>query len=371
MIAAHRTAKPSLLARERSSKLLGATTGSAPHLPQPDFLPAYLAILSGCPSLASNRLPGLGLYRAVVKLATASLMLECDSKMGAGGMLSKPERPARRDLRDQCGGMLLWLSGLLTAPLWWLLLRLLSPSTLSGWAVAVAASALAPLPGMAAYYRRHKRLAAQAAQARETAAQLKSQLETVRFRTARLREDLSAADQQARLSHQLSILGQFTAGFMHEFNNPLSIVTSRLEVLLEEREDDAALCADLRQMLQEARYMGNIARTLLQALRRERGAEGAQSVGSRHRSWQAELHAFRLRRLPWRQPAGWSPQPKQPGRRGPLAPARFRRLHQGRGHQDHQQWQAASAGGYFQADASFVHAVLEDRAEQRRHQSHC
>jgi signal transduction histidine kinase len=167
-----------------------------------------------------------------------------------------------------------WLSGLLTAPLWWLLLRLLPPSTLSGWAVAVAASTLAPLPGLAAYYRRHKRLAAQAAQARETAAQLKSQLETVRFRTARLREDLSAADQQARLSRQLSILGQFTAGFMHEFNNPLSIVTSRLEVLLEEREDDAALCADLQQMLQEARYMGNIARTLLQALRRERGAEG-------------------------------------------------------------------------------------------------
>jgi two-component system C4-dicarboxylate transport sensor histidine kinase DctB len=138
----------------------------------------------------------------------------------------------------------------------------------------MTASALAPLPGLTVYYRRHKRLAAQAAETQETAAQLKAQLETVRFRTARLREDLSAADQQARLSHQLTILGQFTAGFMHEFNNPLSIVTSRLEVLLEERQDDAALCADLRQMLQEARYMGNIARTLLQALRRERGAEG-------------------------------------------------------------------------------------------------
>jgi signal transduction histidine kinase len=75
------------------------------------------------------------------------------------------------------------------------------------------------------------------------------------------------------LSHQLTLLGQFTAGFMHEFNNPLAIVTSRIEVLLEERQADAALCADLQQMLKETRYMGNIARTLLQALRRERGAE--------------------------------------------------------------------------------------------------
>jgi signal transduction histidine kinase len=68
-------------------------------------------------------------------------------------------------------------------------------------------------------------------------------------------------------------LGQFTAGFMHEFNNPLAIVTSRIEVLLEERKGDAALVSDLQQMLKETRYMGNIARTLLQALRRERGGE--------------------------------------------------------------------------------------------------
>src|ERR1039457_6602438 len=61
--------------------------------------------------------------------------------------------------------------------------------------------------------------------------------------------------------------------FMHEFNNPLAIVTSRIEVLLEERKEDVALCGDLQQMLKEMRYMGNIARTLLQALRRERGSE--------------------------------------------------------------------------------------------------
>jgi two-component system C4-dicarboxylate transport sensor histidine kinase DctB len=130
-----------------------------------------------------------------------------------------------------------------------------------------------PLPALAYMHRQRVRLVARAAGSEEEAAQLKLQLETVRFRTARLREELQAADQQARLSHQLTLLGQFTAGFMHEFNNPLAIVAGRIEVLLEERKEDAALCADLEQMLKEARYMGNIASTLLQALRRERGGE--------------------------------------------------------------------------------------------------
>ena len=39
-------------------------------------------------------------------------------------------------------------------------------------------------------------------------------------KTARWREELQAADRQARLLHQLTMVGQFTAGFMHEFNNP-------------------------------------------------------------------------------------------------------------------------------------------------------
>jgi len=122
-------------------------------------------------------------------------------------------------------------------------------------------------------HSRNDRSLARAANAEETAAQLKLQLETVRFRTARLREELQAANRQARLSHQLTLLGQFTAGFMHEFNNPLAIVAGRIEVLLEERKEDAALCADLEQMPKETRYMAQIATTLLQALRRERGSE--------------------------------------------------------------------------------------------------
>src|ERR1035437_952974 len=150
---------------------------------------------------------------------------------------------------------------------------MLPPSALATGLVLVVACSLAPLPALLLSRRHQDRLLREAGKAREEAEQLKLQLESVRYRTARLREELSAADPQARLSHQLMLLGQFTAGFMHEFNNPLAIVTSRIEVLLEERQEDAALCGDLQQMLKETRYMGNIARTLLQALRRERGSE--------------------------------------------------------------------------------------------------
>jgi signal transduction histidine kinase len=158
-------------------------------------------------------------------------------------------------------------------PLWWVVLFLLPASRTTTILVSAVALALAPFPAVVDGRRRQHRLMAQQADAEEQAAQLKLQLDAVRYRTMRLREDLSAADRQARLSHQLTLLGQFTAGFMHEFNNPLAILTSRIEVLLEERNEDSALCADLVQMLKETRYMGNIARTLLQALRRERGAE--------------------------------------------------------------------------------------------------
>ncbi|MGA3099624.1 MAG: HAMP domain-containing sensor histidine kinase [Bryobacteraceae bacterium] len=168
---------------------------------------------------------------------------------------------------------MIWLSGLWALPLGWILGWALLPSALVTGLVLAFACLLAPLPALLISRCRQDESLRGAGKATEEAEQLKLQLETVRYRTARLREELSAADQQARLSHQLTLLGQFTAGFMHEFNNPLAIVTSRIEVLLEERKEDAALCSDLQQMLKETRYMGNIASTLLQALRRERGGE--------------------------------------------------------------------------------------------------
>jgi signal transduction histidine kinase len=166
-----------------------------------------------------------------------------------------------------------WVSGLAVLPVCWLLFAILPSSKLDTAVAAAAACALAPAPGLALAERRRRRMARLAHEAAEESARLKLELDAVRYRTARLREDLSAADRQARQAHQLTLLGQFTAGFMHEFNNPLSIVTSRVEILLEERRDDRPLCADLEEMLKETRYMGNIARTLLQALRRERGVE--------------------------------------------------------------------------------------------------
>ena len=166
-----------------------------------------------------------------------------------------------------------WLSGAWALPFlglsWWL--RGTYP--IAAVALAIAAAGTAPCLAIVYARRERRRILAQAADAEESVAQLKLQLDTVRYRTSRLREELQAADRQARLSHQLTLLGQFTAGFMHEFNNPLAIVAGRIEVLLDERKEDAALCADLEQMLKEARYMGKIASTLLQALRRERGGE--------------------------------------------------------------------------------------------------
>jgi signal transduction histidine kinase len=140
-------------------------------------------------------------------------------------------------------------------------------------AVTLAAVLLAALPTLLWWRSERRRWVNAVAEAEEQVQTLKLQLDAVRFRTGRLREELSAADKQARLSHQLTLLGQFTAGFMHEFNNPLAIVSGRLEVLLEERKEDSALRADIEQMLAETRYMSRIAGTLLQALRRERASE--------------------------------------------------------------------------------------------------
>ena len=171
------------------------------------------------------------------------------------------------------GSVPLWVSGGWILPLFGIGFWMLPAFPSVRMALALLAILVAPIPALLYGVKQRRRLIACAAKAEEDAAQLKLQLDTVRFRTTRLREELQAADRQARLSHQLTLLGQFTAGFMHEFNNPLAIVAGRIEVLLEERKHDAALCADLEQMLKETRYMGNIAGTLLQALRRERAGE--------------------------------------------------------------------------------------------------
>lgn len=189
------------------------------------------------------------------------------------GMPGKPEEDAGTDRPKERLRPLLWLSGCWVLPILALAYWLGQAHPFAGVLLSGLAFLLAPFPALLYSHRQHRRLLACATKSEEEVAQLKLQLDTVRYRTSRLREELQAADRQARLSHQLTLLGQFTAGFMHEFNNPLAIVAGRIEVLLDERKEDLALCADLEQMLKEARYMGNIASTLLQALRRERGGE--------------------------------------------------------------------------------------------------
>ena len=162
----------------------------------------------------------------------------------------------------------------LTAAMLWVLLFWLSPSSSPIFmAASFAALILAPIPVLLVAARREEKLLAEIHSAVEDSENIKLELDTVRYRTARLREELAAADSQARQSHQLTLLGRFTAGFLHEFNNPLAILTSHIEVLLEERKEDNPLCTDLNQMLKEARYMGKISSTLLPALMRERGSQ--------------------------------------------------------------------------------------------------
>ncbi len=188
-------------------------------------------------------------------------------------MLSEKFRGSQFINGGPWGAALAWCSGLWIAPIWCLAYAFLPRSPVTVFATSLLAIGLAPVPSILILRRQSERLRRERQFAAERMEELRLQTDSVRYRASQLREELSAADRQARLSHQLTILGRFTAGFMHEFNNPLAIVASRLEVLLQERKDDASLCADLQQMLKETNYMGRIARTLLQALRRERGSE--------------------------------------------------------------------------------------------------
>ena len=167
-----------------------------------------------------------------------------------------------------------YLSGLCFLPLMLLYTYIGTGSELLYWAIAVVVLALAPLPAVWALRKHIREVNQKKIDAEEKMAQMKLGMDEVRFRSARLRDELQAADRASKLTNQLAVLGQFTAGFMHEFNNPLAIVEGRIEVLLDERKEDAALHADLEEMLKETRYMARIAKTLLQALRQERSSEG-------------------------------------------------------------------------------------------------
>src|ERR1035437_7804142 len=106
----------------------------------------------------------------------------------------------------------LWLSGVWALPLGWILRWMLPPSALATGLVLVVACSLAPLPAFLISRRQYNHALGEARKAWEDAEQLKLQLQSVLYRTARLREELSAGDRQARWSNQPRRLGHLRAG---------------------------------------------------------------------------------------------------------------------------------------------------------------
>jgi len=75
-----------------------------------------------------------------------------------------------------------------------------------------------------------------------------------------------AQEQQAQRAEKLATLGSLAAGIAHEINNPISILLSRIELMLmegKEREAGAELLADLHVLHRHADHLGRIARHLL------------------------------------------------------------------------------------------------------------
>lgn len=164
---------------------------------------------------------------------------------------------------------MLLVSGLLAVPVWLVSFWFL-PGWLSCWVIAPLMVAAVPVPAVVAARRWVRRAELEREAAVDAAERARQYTETMRYRVQRLTQELSDADRQARIAHQMSLLGRFVAGFMHEVNSPLAILISRTEVLLEERRDDIGLCRDLQEILKESRYLDKIAGTLLPALKKGR-----------------------------------------------------------------------------------------------------
>ena len=95
-----------------------------------------------------------------------------------------------------------------------------------------------------------------------------------------------AFQRAARQADKLAALGTLSAGIAHEINNPIGIITSRVEVMLLEAEDHAmpeAIRKDLQVILRHARRVAAITQGLLSFARQSSGARSAVSL-----NWIAE-----------------------------------------------------------------------------------
>lgn len=98
----------------------------------------------------------------------------------------------------------------------------------------------------------------------ETNRQLAQTLEALQSRS----EEVRAASQQLWQAAKLATLGELAASIAHELNNPLAIVSLRVEALLAQTPADDPKRHALEVVNQEVERMGNLVANLLQFSRR-------------------------------------------------------------------------------------------------------
>lgn len=165
---------------------------------------------------------------------------------------------------------MIWISGLWALPFWFIGIYFLSESKWAITLLTIILLLIAPIPAVIRKKRSELLLKKKLEENEMELHRVGSLYKTMEYRFQRLKEDLSDATSQARIAHQLTMLGQFVLGFLHEVNNPLAILAGRVEVLLEERKNDKNLCRDIEQIQREANYIEKIAGTLLPAFRKAR-----------------------------------------------------------------------------------------------------
>jgi PAS domain S-box-containing protein len=90
-----------------------------------------------------------------------------------------------------------------------------------------------------------------------------------------------AFQRAARQSDKLAALGTLSAGIAHEINNPIGIITSRVEVMMLEAEEEALpaeMRKDLEVILRHARRVAAITQGLLSFARRSSGSRSPVSL---------------------------------------------------------------------------------------------
>jgi PAS domain S-box-containing protein len=90
-----------------------------------------------------------------------------------------------------------------------------------------------------------------------------------------------AFQRAARQADKLAELGTLSAGIAHEINNPIGIITSRVEVMLLEADDHAmpeAIRSDLQVILRHARRVAGVTQALLSFARQSSGARRPVSL---------------------------------------------------------------------------------------------